>query len=282
MTSMQRLLLIPFALLFAISCSSTSQMHDHPTLQSTLWVQNAAEYDALAYQAYASAEYYLEAALSDSEWTASTDQVDMDLSALPPAVVLDIDETVLDNSAFQARMIEQGSEFNPQEWTLWVKEANATAVPGALQFTNRAAQMGIEVIYLSNRDAGTEAETRKNLEELGYPLFESDDAVLLQNERPGWTSAKTERRNYVASQYRILMLFGDDLNDFFYAKEMSEQERDRLTTIYGDYWGKRWFILPNPVYGSWVDAMLDFESGLTEEERRAILIQNLESLTESP
>jgi acid phosphatase len=279
---MQRLLLIPFALLFAISCSSTSQIHEHPTLQATLWVQNAAEYDALAQQAYASAEYYLEDALSDSQWTASTEQAEMNVTNLPAAVVLDIDETVLDNSAFQARMIEQGSEFNPQEWTLWVKEAKATEVPGAVQFTNRAAQMGIEVIYLSNRDAATEAETRENLRALGYPVAESDDAVLLQNEKPDWTSAKTERRAFIASQYRILMLFGDDLNDFIYAKEMSEQERDQLTTIYGDYWGKRWFILPNPVYGSWVDAMLEFENGLTEEERRAILIQNLESLTETP
>lgn len=278
----QRFFLIAILSAAVIGCSSTSQMHEHPTLQSTLWVQNAAEYDALARQAYASAESYLEAALSDSNWTASTEQADKNVALLPPAVVLDIDETALDNSAFQARMIEQGSEFNPEEWTLWVKEARATEVPGAVQFTNAAARLGIEVIYLSNRDADTEDETRENLRRLGFPLADHDDGVLLQNEEPDWTSAKTERRAYVASRYRILMLFGDDLNDFTYAKNISEEERDQLTTIYSDYWGKRWFILPNPVYGSWVDAMLSFERGLTREERREILIQQLETLTETP
>ena len=166
-----------------VACSTTNPISLNPTLQATLWVQNAVEYDALSLMAYQTASTKLEAALADKEWTASLEQVNMNVSSLPPAIVLDIDETVLDNSPFQARMIAQNSEYNAVEWEKWVLEGNADAIAGAVDFTNEAAKKGITIIYLSNRDANTEGITRQNLRDHGFPISQETDVVLLKGEK---------------------------------------------------------------------------------------------------
>lgn len=254
-------------------CSSTKAVH--PTLQATLWVQNAVEFDALASMSYQTAETKLEDALMDKSWAAELTQVGTNIEGLPPAIILDIDETVLDNSPYQARMVQKGSGYDPVEWEKWVLEANASAISGAVSFTNKAADEGITVIYLSNREANTEEATRKNLEDLGFPLSSETDVVLLKNELTEWTSSKIERRKHVASQYRILMLFGDDFNDFLPAKNISESERDNLLDKYRTNFGLKWFILPNPIYGSWDQALYNFDRNLSEEKKSEIIEAHL-------
>jgi len=132
------------------ACRSSDTLR-HPATSSTLWVQNAAEYQALSITAYKTAASYLELALKDSYWTAYTPQQNDELRSLPPAIIVDVDETVLDNSSFQARMIKQSSSFNPEAWNRWVKEAKGEAVPGALSFLQRAADKGVAIFYLTNR-----------------------------------------------------------------------------------------------------------------------------------
>lgn len=273
--SMKQLYLLLLPVFLISACSTTNPTH--PTLQATLWVQNAVEYDALTTQAYKTATEHLEAALADDEWTAELTQQGKDLSELKPAVVLDIDETVLDNSPFQARMIERNSGYDPVAWEAWVLEAQADPVAGAVAFTNAANDLGITVIYLSNREANTEEATRLNLEAVGFPISEETDVVLLKNERENWTSAKTERREHVAANYRILMLFGDDFNDFLPAKNITEAERDALLEEYHSHVGERWFIVPNPIYGSWNDAMFNFERCLSDEERQVLIEAHLDT-----
>lgn len=254
-------------------CSSTKTVH--PTLQATLWVQNAVEFDALASMGYQTAETKLREALMDKSWAAELTQVGTNIEELPPAIILDIDETVLDNSPYQARMVQKGSGYDPVEWEKWVLEANADAISGAVNFTNKAADEGITVIYLSNREANTEEATRKNLKAQGFPLSNETDVVLLKNELPEWTSSKIERRKHVASQYRVLMLFGDDFNDFLPAKNISENERDNLLDKYRTNFGVKWFILPNPIYGSWDQALYNFERNLSEEKKSEIIEAHL-------
>jgi len=262
--------------LLVSACSSTQQLQ-HPTLQGTLWVQNAAEYDALGLQAYQQGERLLETAVMDSSWTASVAQNATEIWELPPAVILDIDETVLDNSPFQARMIEQNSSFDPAEWTKWALEGNADAIAGAVEFTQAADKMGVTVFYVSNRDAETEEATRRNMQQLGFPLHDGMDTVLLNGEQNTWNSDKINRRAVVEKDYRVIMLFGDDLNDFLPAKNISEEERDRLIRDHVGNWGHKWFILPNPTYGSWDQAMFHFESGLSEDQREQILRDKLDT-----
>jgi acid phosphatase len=262
-----------------VACSTTKQTTVHPTLQATLWVQNAVEYDALSLMAYQTASTSLDSALADKNWTASLEQANMNVSNLPPAIVLDIDETVLDNSPFQARMIAKNSGYDPVEWEKWVLESNADPVSGAVAFTRLASDKGITIIYLSNRDAATENATRQNLKDLGFPISEDTDVVLLKGEQENWTSSKIERRQMVAQNYRILMLFGDDFNDFLPAKNMTEQSRNNLLEEHKANIGKKWFVLPNPIYGSWNDAMFNFDRSLSEKEKQQILDAHLNTKT---
>ena len=244
------------------SCSSTSTLQ-HRTTSATLWTQNAAEYEALTTMVYRTATSNLAMAIEDSYWTAYPSQKDQDIRSLPPAIILDVDETVLDNSPFQARMIKQNSSFNLQQWNDWVMEAKANPVPGAVKFTQRAANQGVAIFYLTNREAKVEEGTRKNLKELGFPLPDNEDRILSNNERENWTSAKTERRAFVAQSHRIIMLFGDDLNDFISAKDISQKERTQLVKENQDRWGRFWYVLPNPVYGSWESALYNFDDSLS-------------------
>ncbi len=241
--------------LFAMACSSSSNTLHHPTTSATLWVQNAAEYEALSRSIYRTASSNLALALEDSYWTAYPEQSNEDLRSKPPAIILDVDETVLDNSPFQARMIKQNSSFDPEKWNAWVMEAKAEPVPGALAFTKLAAQKEVTIFYLTNREAKVEEGTRQNLTQLGFPLSENEDRILSNNERSSWTSAKTERRAYVAQNYRIIMLFGDNLNDFILAEDTSRAKREQLVETHQKKWGRKWFMLPNPVYGSWESAL---------------------------
>ena len=219
----------------------------------------------------------LDLAIENTTWTASTVQIAGDAADLPAAVILDIDETVLDNSPFQARMIKQNSSFDPAEWTKWALEGNADAVAGAVEFTQTADKKGVTVFYVSNRDAETEEATRQNMERLGFPLDKNIDTVLLNGEQEDWNSDKINRRAVIEREYRVIMLFGDDLNDFLPAKNISEEERDRLTNDHSEKWGEKWFILPNPTYGSWDQAMFNFESGLSTDERERIVREKLDT-----
>lgn len=262
-----------------ISCKSTSTLHQHPTTSSTLWIQNAAEYDALTTMIYQSAAANLALATEDTFWDAIAERGDSTYRKLPPAIIVDVDETVLDNSAFQARMIQQNRDFDIEQWNEWVMEAQADAVPGALEFLNGASQRGITVFYVTNREAVVEDGTRKNLQDLGFPLDEDRDMILSSNERDNWTSDKTERRAFIAENYRVLMIFGDDLNDFVSAKNISQQERSELVNEHTRKWGRKWYVLPNPVYGSWESALYGFDESLTTEEINAIkksLLENKE------
>ncbi|WP_158278651.1 5'-nucleotidase, lipoprotein e(P4) family [Rhodohalobacter mucosus] len=278
--------LVPVLLLLiaGVSCkgpqmtSQESQPQPHPalneTLFATLWTQTAAEYDALTLQAYQTAERFLELALADSGWTASMEQ-DTGYEALPPAIILDVDETVLDNSYYQARIILDQQSYNPDTWNEWVREARATPIAGALELTKTADELGIAVFYITNRDAEVEQATIQNLEELGFPI--ADGSVLTNGARPGWTSAKTNRRAHVSENHRILMLFGDDLNDFLPARSASMEQRDRLVEENREKWGVQWFILPNPVYGSWERSLYYGTDGLSEDERMNLWLEKLET-----
>lgn len=264
-----------FSVLFLAGCS-TSKL-THRTTQATLWVQNAAEFDALYLQGYRIAETYLQEALDTKTWTAALEQQGKDVSSLPPAIILDIDETILDNAPFQARMIEQNAEYTPEEWDKWVQEGNADALAGAVSLTQKAASMGIKVFYITNRDDKAKEATRVNLEREGFPVAKDTDTILLVGERENWTSAKTARRQMVADEYRILMLFGDDLNDFTFAKDQTQEQRSAIVYRYADFWGKKWFVFPNPIYGSWDQALINFDSSLSQKEKDAILETRLET-----
>ncbi len=221
----------------------------HETLNAAVWMQLSAEYKASTTQAYNAALYHLSSAVADSAWSAIPNVTDS--SQKPPAIIVDVDETVLDNSPFEARMIRGDTVYNRPAWNAWVEERKAEAVPGALRFLNAAAELGVTVFYVTNRSSDLDAATTDNLMSEGFPLPNGPDQVLTRGERDEWTGDKATRRNHVARDYRVLFLAGDDLNDFVSTDDLSTDERAELVARYEDYWGERWIILPNPTYGSW-------------------------------
>lgn len=234
-------------------------------VDAALWVQTSSEYEAVTRQAYASAAGLLREALVDSTWTAVLEQ-GAGYETLPPAIIVDVDETVLDNVAYAARLVQAGDGYSDETWDLWVNQAVAPPVPGALEFVRLARELGVEVFYVTNREAHLEAGTRRNLDNAGFPGGSAEDVYLLVREREEWGSDKTTRRAHIARDYRVVLLFGDDLNDFVSGARAGLEAREELMAEHRAKWGRRWIMLPNPTYGSWERAVTYGQSGLTRDE----------------
>lgn len=242
----------------------------HSLVNAVLWVSGSAEYRAAALSTFAAAQRALDAALADPTWVGATEENAND-PAQPPAVILDLDETALDNIEFEARAIRAGTTFDKALWTAWVSEGAARSVPGAAEFLAYAKSRGVTPFYITNRDwPQQEAGTHANLERLGFPLDPNVDTLLMRGEGEFKGSDKGPRRAFVAKSYRVLLLFGDDLNDFVNALDRSPAERNELVAKMQAWWGVRWFIIPNPMYGSWERALVGTSGSPCEQVQRKI------------
>jgi acid phosphatase len=221
--------------------------------KASLWATASAEYAAVALEIYAAAREKLDLALADPTWTACLEQSE-GYEGLPPAIIIDLDETVLDNRPFQRRLIREGLEFDKAMWNEWVHESRAEAIPGAVEFLLYVDERGVEIFYLTNREHTAETATRENLVALGLPLNAEIDTVLARHERADWGSDKESRRRLVADSHRVLSIVGDHLRDFTSVEGFSRDERRNTTFEHAAMWGEKWFMLPNPLYGSWVGA----------------------------
>lgn len=238
----------------------------HNNLYATLYLQVAAEHKALSRVVYRGAENMLDEVLADSRWTAAVEQAG-NYSGLPPAVIFDVDETVLDNSPYQATLIAENLSYRTEHWDGWVAEARAPAVPGAVEFSRAAVARGVTLLYVTNRrciqrapggdPCPQRAETIANLVQAGFPEPEPAD-VYLRSAEFGFERDKRSRREAFARRYRLLMLFGDDLGDFLPGVKdegIDSALRDALVEEHASRWGRAWFVLPNPSYGSWLDVL---------------------------
>lgn len=235
-------------------------------VNGTLWMQRSVEYRIAAEQVYRLATERLPSAVASSG-SAALEQIDVPqatVATLPTAIVVDLDETVLDNSFYQARRAIAGAEYDEPSWQAWMSEASAPAVPGAVEFLREASRAGHRIFYLTNRlcqpsptlpDDPCPAKrwTQKNLQALGLPNADEDSALIVRGERPEWQSSdKAARRSWIAARYRIVALVGDDLRDFVDRRTYAARESE-LRKLFGS----RWFLLPNPMYGSWERALVD-------------------------
>jgi acid phosphatase len=226
----------------------------YESLRALLWFQSAEECRWIQRSAFSAARRALEAALEDASWSALGQGPEA--AALPPAVIADIDETLLDNSAFEGGLLRSGATFTAEAWRAWVEAERATALPGALEMARFAEQRGVTIFYVSNRDAPFEAATRANLAREGFPVRDDLDTVLLRGERPEWKTDKESRRREIAASHRVLLLLGDDLNDFLPGLDAAPvAQRSAAAEAHGERWGVSWFVLPNPLYGSWERAL---------------------------
>lgn len=268
-----RKLLPLLALLFAFPLAAADDpcAGAYASLNATLWQQTSAEYDAITRQVYASARRNLEAMLAAGI---------PDPLGRPPAIILDVDETVLDNSSFQSSLMKGRKVYSSADWLKYSLNGFPRPIPAALDFLKWAASQNVEVFYVTNRAVGTKPEENEKprtigaLTHYGFPMADNNH-VLLKGERPEWTSDKTARREYVAGKYQLLMLFGDDLNDFVSTDKKSLPERRKLVLDNASKLGTSWYLLPNPSYGSW-----DIALGIDQKKPDCGLQQRIDQLRE--
>ncbi|MGE8213111.1 MAG: 5'-nucleotidase, lipoprotein e(P4) family [Stenotrophomonas sp.] len=297
MSRFPALTLLAGALLSLAACSTTTpQRHVSPAaadavvapanapndnLNAVLWVQRSQEYRASALQTWKLAGAQLDAALADGRWTALLPEEGGNHQAptLKPAVVVDVDETVLDNSPYQARLVSEGTSYNDATWEAWVDEQKAQPVPGAVQFAQAAAAKGVTMIYISNRTAAMKDATIANLRKVGFPVADDSVYLGLGTPVPGCTEHGSEkgcRRQLVAQQYRVLMQVGDQFTDFLQVEDNSLAARDLLLDKYQGWIGSRWWILPNPTYGGWEGAAINNAWSLPADLRNGAKREALE------
>ncbi|MBK7241015.1 MAG: 5'-nucleotidase, lipoprotein e(P4) family [Flavobacteriales bacterium] len=176
------------------------------------------------------------------------------------AVIVDIDETVLDNSPYQIHIGHEKTTYDQASWKTWTDMSAAAAMPGAIEFLKFVEQQKCEVFYITNRDVRELASTLRNLDSLGFPFADADHLLLMDG-----SSDKTERRAQVSATHRVALLIGDQLRDYDerfkdrsinYGKDLVETMNDSL---------RRYFILlPNPMYGTFRDAV---QGKGTDEEK---------------
>ena len=224
------------------------------SMLGVLFVQTSPEFAANNIQTYKIATSKIDIALKDKSWTAALEQ-GTNFSDKPPAIIVDVDETVLDNSAHQARAILGGFSY-PNGWLEWGNEASAPAVAGVKDFLNYADSKGVTIFYVTNRVSELRKSTIENIIKLGLPFDESANPLMMKGEN-GWGSEKTSRRTLIAEKYRIILMAGDQITDFISLEEssVSMDARLQLSSKYEEMWGEKWFMITNPMYGKWEGAI---------------------------
>ena len=243
------------------------------SLNATAWFQTSVERDLVYRAIYRAAAAQLPAALADTRWDAlQKEDRDGDVRKLPPAIIVDVDETVLDNSPSQVRQIREQRGYDDANWGVWVNERKATALPGAAEFLNAAAKRGVTIFYISNRTADQAQATLDNLRATGFPIQDANQFLGLGTVVEGCEqegSEKSCRRQLVGRRYRVLMQFGDQVGDFVQIVANTPDGRRAAIAPYADWIGQRWWVLPNPLYGSWEPALFNNAWSLPPGERRA-------------
>ena len=250
------------------------------SLNATAWAQTSVEHDMVTREIYRVAREKLLKALHDPHWNALPRDArnPHGTKGLKPAVILDVDETVLDNSVYQARLIRDRHEYNDASFAAWVKEEAGTPIPGALAFTRFAARHGVQVIYLTNRDKSLDQATLDNLRKQGFPVHGKYAFLGLGTYVKGCEqigSQKSCRRELVGRHYRVLMEFGDQLGDFLTVLSNTPKGRRDAVKPYVGWFGSRWFMLPNPEYGSWLPALFHNVWAQPQEQRRREILKHL-------
>lgn len=252
---------------YFVTASTTAQQAAKPApvtadneyqVGAILYMQKAGEYRALAYQAYNIARLRLDADFEKK----NLKNLPKDERKKPRAVMVDIDETVLDNSPANAYSAKNRLPFNIKDWYAWGEMRKAKAIPGAVDFLNYANSKGVRVFFVSNRDEVQKQATIDNLKSAGFANVSTENVLLRTND-----SSKEPRRQIILAKYRIVFFMGDNLDDHsnvFEKKSIADRfaEVDKAK----DLFGKKYILLPNAMYGTWENAIYEY-GRLTETQK---------------
>ncbi len=263
-------LILSTSVLFILSFSAcknteviTKKAIENPSAYSTsavLWQQQSAEYEALCYQAYHLAKLNLDKIIKN----------DVDNSL---AIVMDLDETVMDNSPYNAMLIKTGQSYSFESWRKWTALKQAQLIPGSLEFIKYAKEKSVTVIFISNRMEEEIEDTQLNLAQEGLEEINFENFYFKTN-----SSSKDERRAKVEDQFKVVMYIGDNLGDFNgnFDKQNSKARKEVLNK-YSQEIGSKYIILPNPMYGEWEGAIYNFNYKLSNSEKEQIRLNTLKS-----
>ncbi|BBE32019.1 5'-nucleotidase [Tepiditoga spiralis] len=214
------------------------------------WYQTSGEMKALSYQAFNVAKMIYD---NDMKNNTSTEK---------RAVIVDIDETIFNNSPADAEHIGKDTSY-PTGWKEWCEAAVAKALPGAVDFLNYVVKNGGDVYYISNRSDSLKEATIKNLKAEGFPEADVEHVLLKTT-----TSDKGPRREIVEKDHRVVLLMGDNLNDFTSMyRHKSLEERNSIVDQDKDKFGIKFVVLPNPIYGDWEGAIYNGNWGMNPSEK---------------
>ena len=220
------------------------------------WKQTAAEYEALYYQAYNLARMQLQGALDRRQPGEPT-----------LAVILDMDDTILDTRDYWAQLLKADQDFfDDQRWDAWIPQNRVRAAPGALDFLQFCAANQVEVFYVTSRNQGdpTYQYALDHLTENGFPNADNDHLTVLTD-----SSNKQIRQAEIANSRNVVLLMGDNLNDFsraYYVDGVAA--RKALMRQDRDLFGSRYILLPNPTDGHWVRAIFGDSEPLPSNDNR--------------
>src|SRR5438552_8382746 len=257
--------MITLAITAATQTPSQGRADKEYEVGAVLWQQSSGEHRALAYQAFALARTVLDRDLRINR-----------RGKLRRAVVVDVDETILDNSAHEAWLIKNHRSYNAQDWTEWCNRAEAGVVSGAVEFLRYANSRGVRVFYITNRKEIEKDGTARNLKKLGFPEV-TDETLLVRTDKD--SSSKEPRRVAVGAKYHVVLLMGDDLNDFAEVFENSKTVESRIaaTDRNKSQFGTRFVVLPNPMYGSWENSIYEYNFKLSEADKAALRRKRLKA-----
>ncbi len=270
--------LLTFGLVFA--SVATTYFATHSTAQQQTAIKSEYEYQIAAILFQQKASEYRALCLQAFNWAKiGIDADDKSKKKLPKierkkprAIVVDIDETMLDNSPAQAVGAKNNLPFELKSWYAWGEMRKAKAIPGAVDFANYAKSKNVRVFYVSNRDEVQKQATIDNLKAVGFPDISAENVLLRQvgaDNKP--ISTKEPRRDDIEKTYRIVSLIGDNLNDLsdvFENKTVMTRfaETDKVNNL----WGNRFIVIPNAMYGEWESAIYrDDTTKISRAEKRA-------------
>ena len=261
--------------LFAFSCKNTKEavtrspivttqtMPQNVSLNgklfSSIFHQRAAEYRALCLQSYNMAKMRIDSYVSQTE--------------KPKAIITDIDETILDNSAYAVHQAYQGLEYVSSSWYEWTDKSATDTMPGAAAFLKYVASKNIQVFYITNREDRERTSTLKNLQQFGLP---NADEIHLYTKLG--TSSKEARRQQVMDRYEVVLLMGDNLADLsaLFDKK-TEDERKKNTDLLAAEFGKKFIVFPNANYGDWESSMYKYDYKLSQKQKDSVIKSGLRS-----
>ena len=239
------------------TASDFSKKNDYMQM-AVLYHQQSAEIKALYYQSFNLAKLMFEQDLANKD------------VAKKRAIVVDIDETMLDNSPYEAKCVRDNISY-PDQWDDWCNKGVADALPGAVDLLNFIAGKGAEVFYVSNRTEDQREGTLKNLKEKGFPFADNQHLKLKTK-----TSTKEIYRQQISETYHISLLIGDNLSDFVvgFEKQPTNIREHKVDSLRNEF-GKRFVMLPNAMYGDWESAVYDYNYKRTAIQKDSCRKANL-------